>query len=183
MKKVLSILITTILIGCQGGGNGFGQGGRNAAQYVKEQVPEQADNIASIETIAEDSLLSDMGFSFAEIRLSKKGLELMQGIIKADEYEAIIDSISHAATDITYSWQFSDVVNDSLMKLPQYEWLWRKVYTVRVTMKSGDTRKLRVLMERDGITPRMMERDMQQIIEDHTKRILEAQETLLANTF
>ena len=166
-----------------GGGNGFGQGRRNAAQYVKEQVPEQADNIASIETIAEDSLLSDMGFSFAEIRLSKKGLELMQGIIKADEYEAIIDSISHAATDITYSWQFSDVVNDSLMKLPQYEWLWRKVYTVRVTMKSGDTRKLRVLMERDGITPRMMERDMQQIIEDHTKRILEAQETLLANTF
>ena len=111
----------------------------------------------------------------------QKGLELMQGTIKAEEYEALIDSISHAATDITYSWQFCDVVNDSLMKLPKYDGLWRKVYTVRVTMKSGDTREPRVLMDNDGITPRMMEVDMQKAIEDHTKRILEAQETLIAN--
>lgn len=180
MKKAFLFIIAAMLIGCQGG-NGFGQGGKNAAQYVKEQVPNQADNIASIETIAEDSLLCDMGFSFAEMQLSKKGLELMQGTIKAEEYEALIDSISHAATDITYSWQFSDVVNDSLMKLPQYEFLWRKAYTVRVTMKSGDTREPRVLMDNDGITPRMMEVDMQKAIEDHTKRILEAQETLIAN--
>lgn len=178
MKKALSIIFAAMLIGCHGG-NGFGKGGKNAAQYVKEQIPEQADNIASIETIAEDSLLSDMGFSFAEMQLSKKGFELMQGMIKAKEYEALIDSISHAATDITYSWQFSDVVNDSLMKLPQYEFLWRKAYTVRVTMKSGDTREPRVLMDNDGITPRMMEVDMRKAIEDHTKRILEAQDMLI----
>ena len=183
MKKVLLIVIAAILVGCQGVGNKFGQGGKNAAQYVREQVPEQADNIASIETIYEDSLLCDIGFSFAEIQLSKKSLELMQGTIKPAEYETLIDSISQAATDITYSWQFSDVVNDSLMKLPQYDGLWRKAYTVRVTMKSGDTREIRVLMDNDGITPRMMERDMQKAIEDHNKRILEAQETLIANIY
>ena len=180
MKKALSIIFAAMLIGCQGG-NGFGQGGKNAAQYVKEQVPQQADNIASIETIAEDSLLCDMGFGFAEMELAKKGSALMQGTIKAEEYEALIDSISHAATDITYSWQFSEVVNDSLMKLSKYEGLWRKAYTVRVTMKSGDPREPRVLMDNDGITPRMMEVDMQKAIEDHTRRILEAQETLIAN--
>ena len=48
-------------------------------------------------------------------------------------------------------------------------------------MKSGDTREPRVLMDNDGITPRMMEVDMQKAIEDHTRRILEAQETLIAN--
>ena len=142
MKKALSIVFAAMLIGCQGG-NGFGQGGKNAAQYVKEQVPEQAANIASIEIIAEDSLLCDMGFSFAEMQLSKKGLELMQGIIKADEYEALIDSISHAATDVTYSWQFSDVVNDSLMKLPKYDGLWRKAYTVRVNEERRHPRAAR----------------------------------------
>ncbi len=52
---------------------------------------------------------------------------------------------------------------------------------VRVTMKSGDTREPRVLMDNDGITPRMMEVDMQKAIEDHTQRILEAQETLVSN--
>ena len=56
--------------------------------------------------------------------------------------------------------------------------MWRKVYTVKVTMKSGTTKEPRVLMDTDGITPRMMERDMEKAIEEHTKHILEVQEYL-----
>lgn len=175
MKKALTIILAALLVNCHGS---LDPGAKNAELYVIEQVPEQADNIASVEAISVDSLLSDVSFSFAEIEMLKKGQELMQGKIKPSEYDALLDSISHAATDIAYSWQFSSVVNDSLKKLPQYDWLWRRVYTVRVTMKSGVTKEPRVMMDQDGITPRMIEMGMRKALEDHTARILEALETL-----
>ena len=165
-----------MLIGCQGGG--YGQGEKNAAQYVRELIPEQADNIASIETIAEDSLLSLVGFGFAEMEMSKQGSAMLAGTITPEQYLAIIDSVSNAATDVANSWQFSAVVNDSLKTLAKYNGLWRKAYTVRVTMKSGTTKELRVLMDQDGITPSMNEREMQQAIEEHAQHILESQRYL-----
>ena len=176
MKKTISIIAAAMLMGCQDGD--FGQGGKNAAQYVREQVPEQADNIASIETIAEDSLLGFTSFGFAEMEMAKKGSEFLNGTISKDEYSAIIDSISNVAQDISDSWQFSAVVNDSLHKLEKYNGLWRKAYTVRVTLKNGDTKEPRVLMDEDGITPSIIEREMQRRIEEHTQHILEAQRNL-----
>lgn len=180
MKKVFTIIFAAMVIGCQGGG-GFGQGGKNAAQYVKEQVPIQADNIASIETIAEDTLMSDMGFEFAEMELSKKGTELINGTIKVDDYISVMDSVSNAVTDVVFSWQFGKVANDSLKSLPKYDGIWRKVYTVRLTMKSSDTKEYRVLMDDDGITPRMMESDMIQSVEDHKRNLKELQDIVIEN--
>ena len=158
----------------------YGQGGENACQYVKEQVPGLREDIQSLEVIAEDSLLCDMVMSFGDITLSKQGAAFLTGEISKDQLRVTIDSIARAATDVEYSWRFSNVINDSLRKLSKYDGKWRKVYTVKVTMKSGITKEPRVLMDIDGKTPRMMERDMEKAIEEHTKHILEVQEYLWA---
>ena len=181
MKKFYAIaLLTTIMTGCSQTHMKFGQGGENACQFVKEQVPGLSDDIQSVEVIAEDSLLCDIGMSFGDITLSKTGAAFLQGEVSKDELSATIDSVANAATDLEYSWRFSNVVNDSLRQLAKYDGMWRKVYTVRVTMKSGTTKEPRVLMDTDGKTPRMIERDMEKAIEEHTKHILEIQEYLWA---
>lgn len=175
MKKLLTIILVLITISCS---SKFGQGGNNACQYVKEQVPGLANDIASIEVIKEDSLLSDAGMVYGEVLLARSCAEYQEGKLSKDTLRDIIDSLSNNATDISYSWRFSTVINDSLKTLAKYENQWRKAYTVRITMKSGDTKEPRVLMDNDGTTPRMMERDMEKAIEEFTKKILSAQELL-----
>lgn len=180
MKYYFIIAILFVLTGCNQTQMKYGQGGKNACQFVKEQVPGLRDDIQDLEVIAEDSLLCDLGMTFGDLTLSKQGAAFLKGEISKDELSATIDSVAKAATDVEYSWRFSNVVNDSLKQLPKYDGLWRKVYTVKVTMKSGTTKEPRVLMDTDGKTPRMMERDMEKAIEEHTKHILEIQEYLWA---
>ena len=167
MKKYLAIAILIVFTACNKTQMKYGQGGKNACQFVKEQVPGLRDDIQDLEVIAEDSLLCDLGMTFGDLTLSKQGAAFLKGEISKDELSATIDSVAKAATDVEYSWRFSNVVNDSLKQLPKYDGLWRKVYTVKVTMKSGTTKEPRVLMDTDGKTPRMMERDMEKAIEEH----------------
>ena len=178
MKKFYVISLLMVMVACSQTKMRYGQGGENACQYVKEQVPGLREDIQSVEVISEDSLLCDIGISFGDIALSKQGAAFLKGEIGKDELSATIDSIAKAATDIEYSWRFSNVVNDSLRQLSKYDGMWRKVYTVKVTMKSGTIKEPRVLMDTDGKTPRMMECDMEKAIEEHTKHILEVQEYL-----
>lgn len=178
MRNLLIIGILIVFTGCNHTQMKYGQGGKNACQFVKEQVLSLRDDIQDIEVVAEDSLLCDLGMTFGNLTLSKQGVAFLKGEISKDELSATIDSIAMAATDIEYSWRFSNVVNDSLKQLPKYDGLWRKVYTVKVTMKSGITKEPRVLMDTDGITPRTLERDLEKAIEEHTKHILEVQEYL-----
>lgn len=131
MKQVFVLLSLLILLsGCVGK---FGVGGDNAAQYIKEKLVLQSDNIKSIETIEEDSLMTDLGLYFR------------------DDNKPLLKS------DIIHSWIYGIVVNDSLRKLEKYDGMWRKVFTVCVTMKSGKTHRVRVLMDEDGTTPRETE--------------------------
>ena len=64
MRKVLYYLMTLALVACDNTSSQYGQGGRNAAQFVKEQAPEVAQNAESIEVTGEDSLLCDIGLMF-----------------------------------------------------------------------------------------------------------------------
>lgn len=176
MKKGLLLLMATVIVACSD--NRYGTGGRNACQFVKEHVPGLRDDIASVEVIEEDSLLSDFGMIFGSTLLAKSCAEFQERKLSKDEFRNIIDSLAHDATDVTYSWQFSNVINDSLKTLKRYDGQWRKVYKVRVTMKSGDMKEPRVMMDNDGITPRMMERDIEKAIEDFTNKILSAQQLL-----
>lgn len=179
MKKYSLVAILFILIGCSQTPSKYGLGGRNACQFIKEQVQECHDDIQDIEVVAEDSLLCDLGMTFGDITLSKQGSAFLNGEISKEELSATIDSIAMAATDVENSWRFSNIVNDSLKMLSKYDGIWRKVYTIRINMKSGTTKDFRVLMDTDGITPRMIERDMEKAIEEHTKHILEVQTYLL----
>ena len=168
MKKLLLFVAVMLVASCSQVANKFGQGGRNAAQYVKEQVPNLKDDIESIETIEEDSLLCDIGLTFGNLQMLKAEGEYYEGKISRKRLDAIIDSVAKAITDVQYSWMYSIVINDSLRKLPKYENQWRKVYKVRVTMKSGDVKEPRVLMDQDGITPRCLEKDFEKTLQKYT---------------
>lgn len=58
MKNFFIIAILFVLTGCNQTQMKYGQGGKNACQFVKEQVPGLRDDIQDLEVIAEDSLLS-----------------------------------------------------------------------------------------------------------------------------
>ena len=177
MRKVFVLLLMCgVVAGCVR--MKYGQGGVNAVQYVKEHVPDLRGDIDKVEIVGEDSLLSDFGLIFGKTILARSCSEYLEGSLSKDELEAIIDSLAHDATDVESSWKLSEVINDSLMKIERYDGMWRKVYQVRVTFKSGDTREPRVLMDHDGITPRFMEHDMDVEIQDFTDKILAAEELL-----
>jgi len=65
-----------------------------------------------------------------------------------------------------------------LKNLKKYDGQWRKVYTIRVTMKSGITKEPRVMMDKDGLTPRIMEKDIEKILDDFSKKTIEAERIL-----
>ena len=175
---ILVIVLSTTLSACDTEQLKYGEGGRNACLFVREQVPELRDDIDKIEVIGEDSLLGDLWMSFASVELAKNGAEYMKGNLKKEEYSAFIDSLTAVATDMYESWMFSIVVNDSIKQLPKYKDELRKVYKIRVTMKSGVIKEPRVLMDKDGLTPRMLEKDIEKSINDFTQKILSAKELL-----
>ena len=180
MRKVIVILLVGgVLAGCVR--MKYGQGGVNAVQYVKEQVPELRGDIDKVEIVGEDSVLSDFGIIFGKTILARSCSEYLEGSLSKDEFENVIDSLSHDATDVEDSWLLGEVVNDSLKTVVRYDGMWRKVYKVRVTLKSMDTREARVMMDQDGVTPRMMEKDMDGVLRDFTDKILAAGKILRAN--
>ena len=176
MKKFLVTFITLSLIGCnQVSDNKYDQGGKNAAQFVREQVSNLEEGIESIETTAEDSLLTDRMLSLGQVQFAKAGADFWQDRINREQYQNIIDNTSQALQDVQNSWLYGIVVNDSLRKLAKYEDNWAKVYTVTIQMKSGEKKEVRVLMDQDGITPRMTENQFGKELQEYTDKILEAQ--------
>lgn len=178
MKKKVFIGLVG-LMGCVDGGMNYGKGGEHAIQFVKEQVPGLRDDIASVEVIEEDSLLSDIALVYDARSFAKAGADFWQGTISREDYRRIIDERERLLNDIEYSWRCPLVVNDSLKRLGKFDGMWRKVYRVLVTMKSGDTREPRVLMDGDGITPRMMEVDFERQLEEYHSAIMRANEDCL----
>lgn len=153
MKKVFLLAIALLLVSCNTEQTKFGQGGSNACQFVKEQVPELREDIDKIEVISEDSLLTDIGLTFASIRAGEIKLAYYEGKVSFDEMSRVLDSCKAELMYVEQSWQYGNVSK----KLEKFKYQWRKVYTVRVTMKSGTTKEPRVLMDQDGITPRRLE--------------------------
>lgn len=168
MKKLLLFVAVMLVASCSQVANKYGQGGKNAVQYVKEQVPGLRDDIESIEVIGEDSLLCDIGLTFGNLQMLRAEGDFYEGKISRARLDAIIDSVAKAITDVEFSWKFSNVINDSLRKLTKYDHQWRKVYQIRVTMKSGDVKEPRVLMDQDGITPRCLEKDFEKTLQKYT---------------
>lgn len=154
MRKVLYSLITLALVACNNTSPKYGQGGRNAVQFVKEQAPEVAQNTESIEVTGEDSLLCEIGLTFGVNDVYKALEKYNNGEISLKEARAVRDSVMHDGADVEDTWKFGSIVTDSLRQLSRYEGQWRKVYTVTIKMKSQTSDEVRVLMDEDGTTPR-----------------------------
>lgn len=176
MKKSLYavILIGVAIAACDKTMREWGQGGVNACQFVQEQVPELREDIESIKIIEEDSLLGDLMLSWGQASFVKAGRDFWQGNINKVEYQHIIDSTCQVLQDVQNSWSFGNVVNDSLKQLTKYDGCWRKVYKVLVTMNSGVSKSPRVLMDTDGITPRMLEKDFEHQLQQYADDIEQA---------
>lgn len=167
MKKIsLFVAAMMLLLACDNTLPKYGPGGANAVQFVKEQVPELRDDIKDIEVIAEDSLLSDAMLIITSPSFAKAAVDYLNGELSRGDYESIIDERSKILSDISYSWVFPSI-NDSLKTLEKYQSYWRKVYTVRVTMKSGDVKEPRVLMDTDGISPRALESEFKRSMDEY----------------
>ncbi len=185
MKK--SILVGLLglvgLMGCvngNGNGNGgtglvdYGRGGENACQFVREQVPELREDIESVEVVGVDSLLSDSWLAFDRARFAIARSNYLKGEMSSDEYMGIIDERQQILSDVENSWVYGIVVNDSLKTLKKYDNVWRKVYKVKVKMKSGVIKEPRVLMDNDGETPRMLEKDFEMDLKEYRQEIIDA---------
>ncbi|MBR2237528.1 MAG: hypothetical protein IJ887_06595 [Prevotella sp.] len=176
MKKFTITLITLALICCnQVRVNNFGQGGKNAAQYILDQLSDEKEFIESIEVTAEDSLLTDRMLSFGQVQFAIAGADYWQDIINREQYQYIIDSTSQVLQDVQDSWHYSIAVKDSLKKLEKYKDNWAKVYTVKILLKNGYETKIRILMDQDGTTPRMTEDQFNMELKEYTDKISAAQ--------
>lgn len=158
MKKLFLLLFVMTACNNKNGDNmqsQYGTGGENACQFVKEQVPGLREDIAKIEVIGEDSLLGDLGLTFASIRAGDIKMGYYQGKVSYDEMSRVLDSCQTELMYVEQSWKYGNISK----KQERFKYQWKKVYTVRVTMKSGVKKEPRVMMENDGITPLILEMD------------------------
>lgn len=169
---VVSLAFMLLFVSC--GQSGFGKGGSNAEQFVRENAVLVRDDIASIETVREDSVLGDTGIGFQTMKLLEAGTNYLQDNITRDEYAQIINEATLLMKDIQDCWDNPSVVGDSLRSLGKYSGMWRKAYTVEVTMNSSVKKTHVVLMDEDGTTPRMTERDFASTLDDFSRDISRA---------
>lgn len=181
MKKIVLICLAALVaVACTKNESWkYGQGGVNACQFVKERVPELREDIESVEVIGEDSLLTDAYLSSGDMALYKAETAYYEGKLTRSQLDSIINDVSQELDDLESSWMFGNVVNDSLHKLEKYEYRWRKVYTVRVTMKSGVIKEPRVMMDNNGITPYCMEKDIIVSVQKHANVLREIMRNII----
>ena len=142
---------------------------KNACQFVKEQVPVLHEDISNIEVISEDSMICDIALSFGLRRVYEAERMYYESKMSRDELEQVLDSMNNELTFVENSWKYGTPETSG----DKYKFEWRKVYTVRVTMKSGVTKEPRILMEQDGITPRMLEKDFGKELQRHASELME----------
>lgn len=175
MKNCVLIVILLVLTGCNQTQMKYGQGGKNACQYVKEQVPELREDISNVEVIGEDSMICDIGLSFGFNRVHEAEMMYYDGKITRSELDQILDSMNLELTFVENSWKYGTPKTYG----NKFDGQWRKVYTVRVTMKSGVTKEPRVLMDQDGITPRMIEREFEKKLQNYASDLMDVHRRLI----
>lgn len=166
MKKLIMLFAALMTVGCSSTGTKQAateqpdQGGVNACQFAKERIGVLSEDIASIEVVKVDTLMSDIYLGWGNMKMLKSASAFLNDKMSRKEYKAVLDSMSNEINNVTYSWQFGSSVNDSLRNIEELQGCWRKVYTISVKMKSGTTKEIRVMMDNDGIKPRMTESEM-----------------------
>jgi hypothetical protein len=144
MKKVTFIMIMLMTImSC---GSKFGEGGDNAAQYVREQMPELANDAVSVEVVNTDTV------NVYDISTLTKELEMKE--IDADLKNITFKELREFA--------------DSIDKMSEP----RLMYVVEITAKSSKKTEVKVIMEKDGTTPYMLYDKYLEIYQPFLERLL-----------
>lgn len=156
MKKYiyLSGVLFLLLMSCSKGNNEYGQGGENAIKYAIEQSDIELDNLENIEVTDADSMLT--GLLYNEQEFKEKSDAFIENRISKEEFEVIVQEESNAMRDIYKLWRYGDN-KDSLKSIGKYKDAWSLVYTITIIQKSMAHKNIRVIMEEDGITPKMTE--------------------------
>lgn len=175
MKIYFAIIILFFLTSCSQTQTKYGQGGVNACQFVKEQVPELREDISSVEVIREDTMLCDIGLVFGFNRVHEAEMKYYDGVISRSELDLVLDSMNLELTFVENSWKYGTPKTYG----NKFDGQWRKVYTVRVVMKSGVKKEPRVLMEQDGITPRMLEKDFEVELQKYASDLMDIHRRLI----
>lgn len=134
MKKLLTIILAAFVVSCS---SKYGKAGDNAAQYVREQMPEAVRQAESVEPI-------EMGAG----------------------YLFNIDSCLYTITDNESARKVGKLLGASNMSIhgPE-EFLLeaqkagltdrRKTFMIEITYKSSNKKNVIVIMDKDGVTPAM----------------------------
>lgn len=173
-KSVLIIVLLVVtMIACNTEQSKYGEGGRNACQYIREKLTEQVDNIQNVEVIGEDSMLSPYLLSLGTVEIYSRHSDFYGKEITIEQWHTFTDSMMTLGMDVTHTWLMDKNYNDSLRQLSKYHGLWRKAYLVEVTMKSGKNLNYRVCMNEDGITPYITQDEFMKKREDFMKALSE----------
>ena len=97
------------------------------------------------------------------------------GKITRSALDQVLDSMNLELTFVENSWKYGTPETYG----NKFDGQWRKVYTVRVTMKSGVTKEPRVLMDQDGITPRMIEREFEKKLQNYASELMDVHRRLI----
>lgn len=127
MKKVILMMMMAVA-GCTS--SPYGQGGENACQFVKEQMPEKVKDAASVKVVGKDSMVVYDVPMLME-KLKSKEVDADLNIITCKELREFAESISKQQEA-------------------------RVVYWVAVIKKSSKQEVIGVIMEADGTTPYML---------------------------
>ena len=130
MKKILLFIAIAVFSACTGGQ--YGKGGDNAAQYVREQMPDLTKNAESVEVTGCDSI------GFIDIEEVSRDL-------KMKETDADLEIITFKQLR-----DYADSI-DKVITTPS-----NMVYIVTVTAKSSKKTNVQVIMESDGVTPAVL---------------------------
>ena len=177
-NNIVIIVMLSVISGCVSEQAKYYPCGQHACQYVKDHSSLFAGVINKVEVVGEDTLLGDIILSFEQGNFAKANMDFLNGEISNLEFKKIVDNRANVLKDIQNSWEFGNVVNDSLRKLEKYDDVWRRVYNVRLTMKDGEVKDRRVLMDSDGETARMLEWEFGNTLDDYNRDILQAYEYL-----
>lgn len=178
MRKYSFIVLALFFFGCVQAVNKYGQGGENALQFVRALALEMQEDVISAEIVNEETLLTDRMLSLGQAQFATASSNYAQGKISRAQYQYLVDSTSLALQDVRNSWQKSNAVNDSLKTLVKYKYNWAKVYTLNVKLGNGETGDIRVLMDKDGITPLMTELQFEDQLQKYSERIIQAQKAI-----
>lgn len=147
MKKILFI-IPLLLCSC-----GMDISKRNAKNYVEEQIDASLllnmNDVKSIEVGNPDTVISSIVLQLEYNASCNARQSYYDGEITYDSMMNVVAKFSQTIYHMSYALNVE--LNEKLRN--KYENFLRSSYPVKVVMKSGITKEVSVVMDKDGITP------------------------------